>query len=106
MLAGGVFDEDAYRRVLGASPEHEGALEALAAAEPPAVIAARRDASRTHWGLAAAGLLGLLGIGLLWPARGSDDEALEREPTCETTLEAPTMDDPGDATLADPTLPG
>jgi tetratricopeptide (TPR) repeat protein len=102
--ADGVLDVDAYRRVLAHDPEHAGAAEALEAAPTAPVAASRRSSDRTRWGLIAAALLGLLGMGLLWRG-GSEDDVEEREPTCDTTLEAPTFDD-ADATLADQTLPG
>jgi hypothetical protein len=103
----GVLDVDAYERVLAHDPDHAGAAAALAAA--PGARAARprpRGADRTPWALAAAALLGLLGLALLWRGEEADaDGEPEREPTCETTLEAPGFDE-ADATLADSTLPG
>lgn len=107
-LADGVLDEEAFERVLARDPDHPGAIEALAAAAP-AAGRAPPGTDRTRWGLAAAALLALLGVGLLW--RGRDEPEDVDEPTCDTTLDAgddPTLEgfDAADATLADSTLPG
>lgn len=97
----GIWDERAFERVLAASPEHRGALAALAALAVPAIRTARHGSTRTRWGIAAALLLALLGLGLLWysPDRGGTD------PEVDTTL-GDTLDETADTTLSDSTLPG
>ncbi|MCB9593905.1 MAG: hypothetical protein H6719_14320 [Sandaracinaceae bacterium] len=93
----GVWDEAAYRRVLEVLPEQEAAVAALAAMELPAEArAAAPSSTRTRWGIAAAILLGLLGLGLLWrPARPARVSIDPFEATLDDTI------DEADVTLPD-----
>lgn len=96
--ARGVWDEAAFERVIALEPENEPAREALASMAPAAVAAAPRDHSpaRARWGMAAALLLALLGVALLWrPARAPRVEIDPFEPTLDDTV------DEADATLPD-----
>lgn len=109
--ARGVVDAAAYERVVEASPEHAGAGAALEVLEVPAA-APRRASARTRWGVAAAVLLALLGLGLLWHGPRESAE-IGLADTLDATLDgvlgpreslAPL--DEADVTLADSTLPG
>jgi len=121
----GVWDEAAFQRVTAVIPDHAQALSSLAAMRTPAVVT-RREAStgRSKWGLAAAGLLALLGIGLLWrsapesvpePSESAESETFDDdvvdafEVTLDQELEEAAFNDafdiafdPADATLPDP----
>lgn len=97
----GVWDERAFERIVAASPSHQGARAALALLAPPEARAAAPTSASARWGIAAALLLMLMGLGLLW--RGPDRHG--REATVDTTM-GDTLDETADTTLSDPTLSG
>lgn len=88
--ARGIVDEALVLRVLEVAPEEPAALAALARLEPAGATAPRDDSpARARWAMAAALILGLLGLALLWrPAR-------TRSPRIDDTI------DEADATLPD-----
>ncbi|MBX3270861.1 MAG: hypothetical protein KF729_11400 [Sandaracinaceae bacterium] len=95
--ARGVWDQAAFARVLADDPEEPVAQAALAGLAPPAVVRAH-DASpaRARWGMAAALLLVLLGLALLWrPRRPTRVDERVPPPSPEDTI------DEADATLPD-----
>lgn len=99
--ARGVLDARHYE----AHPTDEAAVAALASV-PSTARASARGTARERWGFAAAGIMVLLGLALLWRPRRTEavDPALD-DTTLDETLEAPSPPE-ADVTLADQTLPG
>ncbi|MCA9607134.1 MAG: hypothetical protein KC619_16120 [Myxococcales bacterium] len=100
--AGGVWDEAAFQRVLTLAPSNEAAAAALEQLRPSTAGTPPRDDSpaRARWGMAAALLLALLGLALLWrpsraPADAVDPHASTLDPTIDDTI------DEADVTLPD-----
>ena len=89
----GVLDVAAFEAVLAASPEHEGANAALA--RIPAIVSGPPHNPRRTWGLVAALLVGLFGLGLLFWT-GSEPSAVDvhAETSFDATLEAASVDAP------------